>query len=252
MIVINIYDFDSVKDPFIQKKILEEGRILYSKNCITSGELSIDGSYTFWLKPEDNHYYGTRTYITVTDDGDVSDTYCSCQYVHNRELCRHQAACLFYIKDNFKNDLEKRRKAVFNHLMNDLEVDDADDETPLEPVKRIIPVITTKDREIQCSLKAGGDKLYAVSSIPDLKAAFESEMPLQYGKKCVMIHRYSDLDEDSRRLLEVCYYIYTSVVLDLAKTRNKAPKKNITVRGKNLDVFFRLFNGREVEIDGMM
>ena len=252
MIIINIYDFDSVKDPLIQKKALEEGRKLYSKNCITSGELNIDGSYTFWLKPEENHYYGTRTYVTVTDDGNVTDTYCSCQYLGNKELCRHQTACLFYIKDNFKADLEKRRKAVFNHLMNDLEIDEEDDEIPLEPVKKIVPVITIKDREIQCSLKAGGDKLYAVSSIPDLKAAFESESPLQYGKKCVMIHRYSELDDESKRLLEVCFYIYTSIVFDLAKTRNKAPKKYITVRGKNLDVFFRLFNGREVEIDGMM
>ena len=66
--------------------------------------------------------------------------------------------------------------------MNDLEIDEEDDEIPLEPVKKIVPVITIKDREIQCSLKAGGDKLYAVSSIPDLKAAFESESPLQYGK----------------------------------------------------------------------
>ena len=126
MIVINIYDFDSVKDPLIQKKALEEGRKLYSKNCITSGELSIDGSYTFWLKPEENHYYGTRTYLTVSDDGNVTDTYCSCQYLGNKELCRHQIACLFHIKEHFKSDLEKRRKAVFNHLMEDLELDDAD------------------------------------------------------------------------------------------------------------------------------
>ncbi len=250
VIVINIYDFDTPRCKEVDKKELEAGRRLFKHNEITNGELSIDGMYSFWLRPEKDRYYGTRTAVELNDDGEITNSFCSCQRLGDDSICRHQAACMFYIKENFRSDLEKRRKIVFQQLMNDLEPEDEDDQTTVVPVTSLLPVITMKDNEIQCSLKAGNEKFYAVPSIPDLKAAFESETTMQYGKKCVMMHRYSDLDEDSKRLLDVCYYIYTGTVFDLAKTRNKAPRKYITVRGKHLDNFFRLFNGRDVEING--
>ncbi|MCQ2465100.1 MAG: SNF2 family helicase [Oscillospiraceae bacterium] len=250
--MINLFSFESEADP----KKLQKGRELFEKNCITSADLFIDGEYSFWFKPEKNYYYGTRVTAVFTDSGDLDEARCSCQRMGDDELCGHKCAAFLYIREHFEEDLEKRREAVFRRLMDQClgngEEEDTDEsrESIAPPVTQIVPVVTMKDGALRCSLKAGGEKLYAVSSIPELKAAFEAERTAVYGKNAVFRHSYSELDERSRKILDLCYYYYSSSAIESGKSRvNGVSKKYVIIHGSKVDTFFRLFKDGELEID---
>ncbi len=236
----------------IDAGILEEGRELFRKNHITDADLYMDGEYGFWLKPEKPYYYGTRVRIAVADSGEITELFCSCLPTNSEKICRHEAACLYHIRGHFDDDLEKRREAVFRKLLDECTdvPEEHEEEAELSTVKFILPSVTYKDGEIRCSLKAGSDKAYAVTDIAAFKSAFENEGVLQYGKNVFLRHSYSELDEESRRLLDLCYYYYSSQTIALAKTRSKAPKKYVSVNGARIDTFFRLFRDSGIDIDG--
>lgn len=249
--MISIYNFEKETEP----KNLKKGRELFDKNFITDISCYIDGEYTFWFRPEHSFYYGTRVSMTFDDNGNLVESGCSCQRLGEERICQHQAAALFHVKEHFAEDLEKRREAVFRQLLEECtEIpEDEEEEIHIEPATRIVPVAVIKDNAIRVSLKIGGEKLYSVPNIPELKAAFESEAVASYGKNAYFRHSYSELDERSRKLVELFYFYYSEQVFETGKTRgNAVSKKFVVIAGKRIDTFFKLFKDDELEIDKQM
>lgn len=244
----NIHDFEEQISPEIMKK----ARKLAERNMTTTLNVYTDGTYECWLRDsEPGYYYGNHVEVVLSDSGELE--YSRCDRLCREEYCVHKSALMIIVKERFDRDLARRRDDILSELIDGYCDDETEPEESVKPESiRVVPVLSSdKTGLIKCSLKTGAEKLYSVPDIADLKTAYETGSIRNYGKNFSYRHTYSLLDEQSRNLMDMVYYFYSSSSDRLTKGYKKEDtKRSVAIKGKRIDSFFELYREQYISCNG--
>ena len=239
MLTINNYDF------FFSPKIIDKG-----KEDFENGKIS-----NFIKKGEGLYSAGagiSRCDIKIEKSGIITGLTCSCAYASTGRRCRHMYALLMYMKSVYQEEIAQESSIGINSL---IQVYYRRFEHINSEKAQIIPELFFRDGALLFRLKIGNEKFYVVNNIETLYNAFEHEEEKKYGKNFSFVHRYSNIDERSRRFMELALSIYYDYRDDAESDyryyyRKRNSPKEFELLGYHLETFLDIYGSEPLIISG--
>ena len=192
---------------------------------------------------KDDHTY--KVVFFVDENGKVSSPRCSCGYGYYMG-CRHIAAVAMIAKAEFKRRqaLSDKSSRSIGRLISEYTNAAVAEEAVVssaEPV-RLVPSLDTSGI-LSYELTIGRERQYVVKDINELYNRFRSHSTHSYGKFFTFDHNIEALDEKSRKLLDLSVLIYST------SHDYWGGRRNFNLENENIEKFFELFDGDELDID---
>lgn len=103
---------------------------------------------------------------------------------------------------------------------------------------RLEPVLILSAKDVRLELKAGITRFYGLRDLNAFREAVENGTYVEYGKELGFHHRRSAFEEESQGLLSLLFGV----------TENQRAARDISLSRMNLDRFFGMVMGREIEV----
>ena len=240
----NINDFEY----YIPTSSTVHGKKLANKKAVKKIVLEKKGCIS--VSVEDDKIYDVK--IKITGSGEIikTDSDCDCKMSEN-SACRHIAAALYAVRKEFESKLSTLSSNGVSTLISDYcrMADSAvAADVPEEEKIHIIPEISSYGQKLSYSLKIGKTQMYVVSDICKLKMNFNFGYSHRYGKALDFVHTYSEIDERSRKLLDLSYMFFYSHDASSYSYYSQT-KRDIELTEGRFESFFSLFKDDYVNCD---
>jgi len=212
----------------------------YYDNCFSS---EIEGSELY--VPE----------IELDDDGTVLSWDCDCPY---GDFCKHLVAMMYEIRDVVKfprtagNGIKEAVKkdsftgssVAVRNLIKKYNEKQQFQYYDSEEKAEVVPVLYCTYNRFQLELMIGRDRKYVVKDISKFKLNFEHELTEKYGKNFSFRHSYDNVDEKSRKLVEL--------VTAASAFDSGYRSKSVEISAMRFRTLAEIFNGEEIKVNDTM
>lgn len=173
------------------------------------------------------------------------ETYCG-SYEHssfrNVSICSHVAVLLVSLIPYFKEHPLKQTHRVIDEVIRGYSTINFGNNEQIS----FEPVVSYEEGKLMLNAKIGNTKKYQIKNFSTLIDAFFNKETINYGKNLEIVHDEKNISEDSITL----YKLIKDNVLLYNQNQNiiggKRLDKNILLTSGNMDVFFDLYQDKQV------
>ncbi|MDR1665231.1 MAG: SNF2 helicase associated domain-containing protein [Clostridiales bacterium] len=245
------------------EKYYRDGKLL----SIRTQEL--DGGLTQIKAQVEGNYKNYEVSVTLESSGAVKTYTCSCES-HNiwRGACKHVVTALFAVSEGRCSTQSSEKlsqtargltdaleKIIFEDIDASLSVSR---QAPANPI-RLAPCFHSGAKgEAFLTFTVGYNRPYLIKNVSSFLTSVRKEETVSYGSGLQFNHAAYMFDDESRKLLEFMLRedaLFMEVTKKLGKQYQymaqtaRSNTRALTVTERNMDDFFALYEGREIEGD---
>ncbi|MCL2371957.1 MAG: DEAD/DEAH box helicase [Defluviitaleaceae bacterium] len=243
------------------EKYYRDGKLLsYASsedtNSVTTVQATVEG-----------HYKNYEVSLSIDHKGALSNYSCSCES-HSiwRGACKHVVAVLFANFEGHSSLFNKERmRQHARQLTDNLEniIYEGIDESLSLPIKdtagagvKLAPVLhLSPQRGIYLTFTVGKGRMYVVKSISSFVKSMHTGETISYGQGLSLAHKREVFEPRSQKLIDLIMReddMYNEVSKRLSRQYQFShhplfASRELYITGRNIDDFFEIFNGQEVD-----